>query len=135
MVRFVEVEGFEIFGEDDYRVADEEVREVRGEDGIHATVHELLLEVRVEYEVGVKIFISEAGVERDVGAVCCVAGFGDAPAGVFEGLETLEGRGKRAWTNLFSQFFRSSIVDCGADLIPPNVCIGEKSFVYRGGGC
>jgi hypothetical protein len=94
MVRFVEVEGFEIFGEDDYRVADEEVREVRGEDGIHASVHELLLEVRVKYEVRVKIFISEAGVERDVGAVCCVAGFGDAPAGVFEGLETLEGRGK-----------------------------------------
>jgi hypothetical protein len=87
MVRFVEVEGFEIFGEDDYRVADEEVREVRGEDGIHASAHELLLEVRVEYEVRVKIFISEAGVERDVGAVCCVAG-------VFEGLETLEGRGK-----------------------------------------
>lgn len=47
VVGFGEVEGFEVFGEDDDGVADEEVGEVSGEAGVHAAVHELLFDVLV----------------------------------------------------------------------------------------
>ena len=47
MVSFGEVQLFEIFGEDDDRVADEEMGEVGSEKGVHAAVHELLLDVRI----------------------------------------------------------------------------------------
>ena len=45
MVGFVEVKGFEIFGEDHDGVSDEEVGEMCGEEGVHAAVHELLFYV------------------------------------------------------------------------------------------
>lgn len=86
MVGFGEVEGFEVFGEDDDGVADEEVGEVRGEAGVHAAVHELLFDVLVDDKVGVEVFFAQAGIVGDVGGVGGVTGFGDAPAVVFEGL-------------------------------------------------
>ena len=47
VVSFGEVQLFEIFGEDDDRVADEKMGEVGSEEGVHAAVHELLLDVRI----------------------------------------------------------------------------------------
>jgi hypothetical protein len=59
---------------------------VCGEPRVHAPVHELLLDVLVDDEVGVEVFFAQARVVGDVGGVGGVAGFGDAPAVVLEGL-------------------------------------------------
>lgn len=67
VVRLGEVEGFEVFGEDDDGVADEEVCKVRGEAGVHAAVHKLLFDVGVDHEVGVEVFFAETRVVGDVG--------------------------------------------------------------------
>lgn len=83
MVGFGEVEGLEVFGEDDDGVADEEVGEVGGEEVVHAAFDEAILEVFVDDEVGVEILGSETRVLGDVGGVGGVAGFGDSPSVVF----------------------------------------------------
>ena len=69
MVGFVEVKGFEVFGEDDYGVADEEVGEVGGKEVVHAAVDEALFEGFVDDEVGVHVFGAESGILGDVGGV------------------------------------------------------------------
>jgi hypothetical protein len=46
----------------------------------------LLFYVGVDDEVGVEILFAETRVVGDVGGVGGVAGFGDAPAVIFEGL-------------------------------------------------
>ena len=87
VVCFVEVEFLEVFGEDYDGIANEEVREVRGELLIHAAGDELLFDGFVDDEVWVEVFGAEARVLRDVGGVGGVAGFGDAPAVVLKGLK------------------------------------------------
>jgi len=67
MVCFREIKGMEIFREDDNRVADEEVGEVGGEEGIHAAVHEVLFYIWIDYEIWVEVFFAKAGIVRDVG--------------------------------------------------------------------
>jgi len=58
VVGFGEVQLFEIFGEDDDGVADEEMGEVRCQEGVHTAVHELLLDVWVDDEVWVEVLFS-----------------------------------------------------------------------------
>lgn len=67
VVGFGQVEGLKVLVEDDDGVADEEVREVIGEAFVHAAVHELLLDVLVDDEVGVAVLAAKACVGRDVG--------------------------------------------------------------------
>jgi len=81
-----EIEGAEVFGEDDDGVADEEMGEVGGQEGVHAAGDEFGVEGGVGEEGGVVVFGAEAGVLGDVGGVGGVAGFGDAPAVGGEGL-------------------------------------------------
>lgn len=67
MVCFGEVQLLQVFSEDDDRVTDEQVCEVRGEHRVHTAVHELLLDVGVEDEVRVEVFFAQARVFGDVG--------------------------------------------------------------------
>lgn len=66
MIGLIEVQLFEIFSEDNDRVTDEEMSEVCCEEGVHATVHELLFDVWIEDQVGVEILFPESVVFRDV---------------------------------------------------------------------
>lgn len=67
MVRLVEVEVLEVFGEDDDRVADEEMCKVRREQGVHAAGHEAGFGGRVGEEGRVVVFRAEACILGDVG--------------------------------------------------------------------
>ena len=58
MVGFSKVQLFEIFGEDDDGVPDEEVGKVSGEEGVHAAVHEMLLDIGINDEVWVEVFFA-----------------------------------------------------------------------------
>ena len=58
VVGFAEVEFFEVFCENDNRVADEEMGEMRGEEVVHAAMFKALVEVRVDNEVGIQVFLS-----------------------------------------------------------------------------
>lgn len=60
--------------------------EVGGEDGVHTTGDETVLNGFVDDEVGVEVFEAKARVERDVGRVRGVAGFWDPPTVVFQRL-------------------------------------------------
>lgn len=62
MVGFGEVEGLEIFSEDDDRVADEEVGEVCGKEVIHAAIYEALFDGFVDDKVRVHVLLSQSGV-------------------------------------------------------------------------
>lgn len=62
-----EVEGLQVFGEDDDGVADEEVGEVGGEEGVHSAGFETALGGGVDDEGGVVVFGAEAWVLGDVG--------------------------------------------------------------------
>ena len=53
MVRFCQVKGLEVFGEDDKRVADEQVGKVGRQPIIHASIKELLFNIRVYDEIRV----------------------------------------------------------------------------------
>ena len=52
------IELLEVFGKDDDGIADEEVSKVGGKTFVHAAFNELLLDFRVNYEVGVEVLFS-----------------------------------------------------------------------------
>ena len=55
VVGLVQVELFEVFGEDDDRISNEEVGEVSSQQCIHSAVHELLLQVFVYDKVRIHV--------------------------------------------------------------------------------
>lgn len=91
VVRFGEIEVLKVLGEDDEWVADEEVGEMGSEEGVHAAIDETSMKGGVDYEVRIVMFGPKAGVFRYVGGVRGVAGFGDAPAVMFQGLLAVSG--------------------------------------------
>ena len=67
MVGFGKVKFFKIFVEDYDGVSDEKVGEMSGEEGIHATIHQLLFNLGINDQVGVQVFSSQSGV---IGNIC-----------------------------------------------------------------
>jgi hypothetical protein len=58
MVGLLEIELLEVLLENDNGVTDEKVGEVCCERGIHAAIHKLLLDIRVEYEAWVEVLLA-----------------------------------------------------------------------------
>jgi len=58
MVCTFRIQAFEVFGEDNDRVSNEEMGKVRGKSFIHAAFDELLLDFGVDDKVGVEIILS-----------------------------------------------------------------------------
>lgn len=110
VVGFGEVEVFEVLGEDDEGVADKEVGEVGGEEGVHTAVHEAGTEGGIDGEVRVMVFGPETGVFGYVGRVGGVAGFGDAPAIVLQGLIGVSEVRAMCWQSLPASSPSSSAV-------------------------
>ncbi len=63
------VEGFEIFGEDDKRVADEEMGEMGGEKVVHAAVQKLLFELLVDDQVWIHVLRAKTWILGDVSTI------------------------------------------------------------------
>lgn len=72
MVSFGKVELFEVFGENDNGVADEKVGEMSSKKGVHAAVHELLLDIRIEDKVRIKILLPKSRVFGNVRGIRCI---------------------------------------------------------------
>ena len=66
MVGLVEVELLEILLENNNRVANEEMGEVGGEAIIHTAVHELVFDVFIDDQIGVKVFLTKSRVKGNV---------------------------------------------------------------------
>lgn len=114
------IERLEVLGENDQRVPDEQVREVRGQEVVHAAVEQFLLQPFVDDQVRVHVLVAQARVLGNVGAVAGVTGFGDAPAVVLE--------------RLFAELFGRAVVDGARDLVPSHIRVDEKAFVDGRGG-
>jgi len=110
---------------------------VGGEEGVHAAVDEAGTEGGVDGEVRVVVFGPEAGIFGDVGGVGGVAGFGDAPAVVLQGLRGVSSVEEHvsAGRYLLSELLGCAVINCSADLVPSNVGIYDKALVDGGCGC
>ena len=66
MVGLVEIQLLKVFLEDNNGIPDEEVSEMGSKAIIHATLKKLALDVRVEDQIGIEVFIPQPRVYGDI---------------------------------------------------------------------